>query len=527
MVAETSQLPPRANAANNYARLEQRMSLLAWLQSRLGYDSTSHLLADIKEADEGFNSDGRSYIYVRLESRARKMQELTVEDLQRYDDNIREHLAEMNAGRPQPITLRYFQYLAVLCAEIFLDRYSKSPDALLGSLNAFVGSLNSNRAASEQVDLFERDDLKKLAFWMATGSGKTLLMHINYRQFLHYHCDPLDNILLITPNEGLSQQHLEEMEVSGVPAVRFDLNENSLFSSAPGVVKVTEITKLVMKKKGEGESIPVEALKGNNLVFVDEGHKGSGGEAWREVRDALGESSFTFEYSATFGQALTAARNDALTAEYGKAIAFDYSYRHFYNDGYGKDFHILNLLEDTTGEQTDNLLLANMLSFYEQQLVFDEFGDELSRSYNLERPLWVFVGASVNKTDSQNRSDILTVVRFLHRFLSESGWATEAIARLLEGDSGLIGYYGQDILAGKYNYLHQLGQSAWTIYEDMLVKSLHAPSGGGLSLHDIRGHDGEIGLKAGGSNDYFGLIYIGDTNEFKKLVSEDGSGITV
>ena len=37
---------------------------------------------------------------------------LTLSDLQRYDDNIREHLAAMNEGRPEPITLRYFQYLA-------------------------------------------------------------------------------------------------------------------------------------------------------------------------------------------------------------------------------------------------------------------------------------------------------------------------------------------------------------------------------------------------------------------------------
>ena len=62
---------------------------------------------------------------------------------------------------------------------------------------------------------------------------------------------------------------------------------------------------------------------------MDEGHKGSGGEAWRSVRDALGETGFTFEYSATFGQALTAAGKSDLTVEYGKAIAFDYSYRHF------------------------------------------------------------------------------------------------------------------------------------------------------------------------------------------------------
>ena len=36
-----------------------------------------------------------------------------------------------------------------------------------------------------------------------------------------------------------------------------------------------------------------------------------------------------------------------------------------------------------------------MLSFYEQQLVFANQRGEL-RPYNLEQPLWVFVGSSVN-----------------------------------------------------------------------------------------------------------------------------------
>jgi len=125
---------------------------------------------------------------------------------------------------------------------------------------------------------------------------------------------------------------------------------------------------------------------------VDEGHKGSGGEAWRKYRDALGKTGFTFEYSATFGQALSAARNDPLTAEYGKAIVFDYSYRYFYEDGYGKDFRILNLQDETDEAKTDLLLLGNLLSFYEQQCLFDE-QDEVLRPYNLEKPLWVFVGS--------------------------------------------------------------------------------------------------------------------------------------
>lgn len=520
---------PSSDTPNTYARLEQRMSLLAWLQSRLGYDSTSDLLSDIKEADEGFDSDGRSYIHARLASRAGEMCELTVENLRRYDDNIRNHLAEMNAGRSQPITLRYFQYLAALCAEIFLERYSKAPDALLGSLNDFVSSRNSNLPASERVDLFERADLKKLAFWMATGSGKTLLMHINYRQFLYYNCHPLDNILLITPNEGLSQQHLEEMEASGIPATRFDLNENNLFSNAPNVVKVTEITKLVMEKTGEGESVPVEVFEGNNLIFVDEGHKGSGGDAWRAVRDALGETGFTFEYSATFGQALTAARNDPLTNEYGKAIAFDYSYRHFYNDGYGKDFHIINLRQETTGDHTDELLLANMLSFYEQQLVFGGQSDAL-RLYNLDKPLWIFIGRSVNAVHTergQPQSDVLTVVRFLHRFLTDRSWATRNIGQLLEGQSGLRDEYRYDVFSDKFDHLRQLGTDPTTAYQGILETVLHTPTPGALHLCDISGSDGELGLKVGGSDDYFGVIYIGDTSRFKTLTQNSNTEIVI
>ena len=42
---------------------------------------------------------------------------------------------------------------------------------------------------------------------------------------------------------------------------------------------------------------------------------------------------------------MSGAKQKALIDEYGKATLFDYSYRYFYNDGYGKDYQILNLNE--------------------------------------------------------------------------------------------------------------------------------------------------------------------------------------
>ena len=521
---------PAQSGAANYARLDHRLVMLDWLHDLLGYENTRELLEDVKPAQEGFSPDGRSYVYYRLLSRADRLK-VPPKDLTNYDENIRNHLDTMNAGRTEPITLRYFQYLAALHTEIFLDRYFNSRGAMLHSLNFLVDQRNTGRMPGDPpFGPFAESDLKKLAFWMATGSGKTLIMHLNYRQFLRYNKAPLDNILLITPNEGLSEQHLAELRASGISTARFVPNETGRLKSTAQEIQVIEITKLVSEKRGQGASVPVESFEGNNLIFVDEGHKGSGGEAWRSVREALGETGFTFEYSATFGQALTAARNNQLTAEYGKAIAFDYSYRYFYNDGYGKDFHILNLQQETTEERTDTLLLANLLSFYEQQRIFAEQGEAL-QPYNLEKPLWVFVGSSVNAVYTerkQSRSDVLTVVRFLHRVLSNhGGWAIEAIGRLLEGNSGLVGNDEEDIFADKFHYLRHIETDVAELYKDILNKVLHSTTSGGLHLCDIRGSDGELGLKASGAQNYFGLIYVGDTAAFKRLVETDDTGIAI
>lgn len=396
----------------DYIKLENSLILVAWLNHLLGYDRNIALLKDCKSVSEGFGADGHSFLYHHLIARSSKVA-ISAEKLAEYDENIRRHLEQINRGRSEKITLRYFQYLAALYTEIMMDRLFNDKATLLGELNEFVeerkkaqGWLNKSLEGD-----FSQDDLTKLAYWMATGNGKTLLMHLNYYQFLHYNREPLSNILLITPNEGLSEQHLQELRASGIPCRRFDLNGSDLWGSQQNIVQVIEITKLVEEKRGGGISVPVEAFEGRNLIFVDEGHKGSGGEAWRKHCDALGETGFTLEYSATFGQALSAARNDLLTAEYAKAIIFDYSYKYFYEDGFGKDFSILNLKDETRSDMTDTLLLGNLLSFYEQLWFYEQEREGL-RPYNLEKPLWVFVGSTVNAVyteDKKQRSDVLTV----------------------------------------------------------------------------------------------------------------------
>ena len=501
--------------------LEKRLVLHAWMNGLFGYGSTRELLDDLKWSDEGFDGEGRSGVLYRLRSRSDKLK-ITLDDLERYDSNVRQRLDAINRHRAEPITLRYFQHLAALYTEVFLDRRFSDPGALLADLNRLAGRL-------EEPLAFAEDDLDKLAFWMATGSGKTLLMHLNYLQFLHYNREPLDNVLLITPNEGLTGQHLEELRRSGIPCERFSAGESGLGFASNDVVRIVEITKLKEEKKGGGVSVDVSAFEGRNLILVDEGHKGAAGgddakaaRAWRPLRNRLAEEGFTFEYSATFGQAVQASKSEELATEYGKAILFDYSYRHFYEDGYGKDFRVLNLKRQTD-EYTDLLLLGNLLSFYQQRRYYGERRQDLA-PYNLEPPLWVFVGSSVTK----ERGDVYTVTRFLQRFLKdEGGWSVDTIEKLLNDSTPLRDGDDRDAFAGRFDYLKEKKEKGWEIFEGVLREVFHAGAGGALHVADIKGSDGELGLKVAGAERYFGLIFIGDTSRFKKALGEEIPGAVV
>ncbi len=75
-------------------------------------------------------------------------------------------------------SLKYFQYLAILFSEYYFEKLALSKVQLLQELNGYADDYCAE--ANINAISFEETDLQKLAYWMATGSGKTLLMHINY-----------------------------------------------------------------------------------------------------------------------------------------------------------------------------------------------------------------------------------------------------------------------------------------------------------------------------------------------------------
>lgn len=197
-------------------KFDKRLVLSQWLLSLFEVKSLEELAEGMKDTRlEGLDENNISRFYHFLSGRLFDRKELNKDILLQYDQNIISHSLKMSGRREPAVTWKYFQYLSLLFTEIYLDRYFRDRQSLLQALNAHVSSFNTDKAAQDKVDYYKLDDLKKLAFWNATGSGKTLLMHVNILQYRHYlqahgRERELNRIILLTPNEGLSRQHLQE-----------------------------------------------------------------------------------------------------------------------------------------------------------------------------------------------------------------------------------------------------------------------------------------------------------------------------
>lgn len=524
-------------------------NLLA-LKNRLGEDR-----------HEGIIEDGQSGFFHALQHNLFQMDLIDQQDLRRYDLNIVQHwntiTEQRNKIETAVLNMKYFQYLSLLFTEIYLDWYFNRRQQLLDGLNKEMQAYNDAQAADHRFQPFDADELNKLAFWNATGSGKTLLLHVNIFQYLHYFQKDRkdifpDNIILLTPNEGLSRQHLDELELSGFGFCRlFDKNRSGVFK---GTIQIIDINKLG-DEMGD-KTIATEAFEGNNLVLVDEGHLGvKKAGTWMSHREVLTRGGFAFEYSATFGQAvakgLTVAKAEqelikkkarmlfetanlrrldesqmqqlTLTREekrkaramatreiYAKSILFDYSYKFFYEDGYGKESLILNLKNEDYDRPdiARQYFTACLLSFYQQQFLWHTNRDKLI-DFNIEKPLWVFVGNTVAGEDS----DILNVVRFLAGFLNDEVDTKKWLADLLANTARLLDAKGNNIFHNRFTPLMPF--NADVVYSGILKLLFNTDARQRLKVVNLKRSKGELALRVGDAEP-FGLINIGDDAGFFK-----------
>ena len=532
------------------ASFDDQLVLFRYFLHELKIDSLGALSVKLNSAEyEGFNESGGTYFcdYIVRISKM-KGAAITPEKLRLYDANICRHTRQVGEKRGG-LRWKYFQYVALLFTEIYLDRYFTDAEGFCADLNNWLSTKRTESFGLIDFQPYTVDKLNKLAFMCATGSGKTLIMHMNILQFLHYFKRAkrmnsklsINKVIVLAPNEGMSNQHLEELALSSIPAAMFQKDRG--FTTRRDDVIVIDMNKL--KEEGKIKTVSVDSFEQNNLVLVDEGHRGLSGDVWYDYRTRLSSEGFAFEYSATFKQALNAnaagntqkAKDErALMEEYGKSIIMDYSYKYFYGDGYGKDYRIYNLQGSVDAEHRHLYLVGCLMSFYQQMKLFETKTDEL-REFRIEKPLLVFVGnrvtapvksSGLSQAEKELLTDVEEVLVFLNTFLSNRALSIEHIRAVLNEDTGLIDGSGKELFYRDFQALQDIfGQDMdpAVIFADILRIVFNTDGNADeprLRLENIRQVSGEIGLKVGEYGDYFGVINIGDTSGLLKNCEQKG-----
>lgn len=532
------------------ASFDDQLVLFRYFLHELKIDSLGALSVKLNSAEyEGFNESGGTYFCDYI-ARISKMKgaAITPEKLRLYDANICHHTRQVGEKRGG-LRWKYFQYVALLFTEIYLDRYFTDAEGFCADLNNWLSTKRTESFGLIDFQPYTVDKLNKLAFMCATGSGKTLIMHMNILQFLHYFKRAkrmnsklsINKVIVLAPNEGMSNQHLEELALSSIPAAMFQKDRG--FTTRRDDVIVIDMNKL--KEEGKIKTVSVDSFEQNNLVLVDEGHRGLSGDVWYDYRTRLSSEGFAFEYSATFKQALNAnaagntqkAKDErALMEEYGKSIIMDYSYKYFYGDGYGKDYRIYNLQGSVDAEHRHLYLVGCLMSFYQQMKLFETKTDEL-REFRIEKPLLVFVGnrvtapvksSGLSQAEKELLTDVEEVLVFLNTFLSNRALSIEHIRAVLNEDTGLIDGSGKELFYRDFQALQDIfGQDMdpAVIFADILRIVFNTDGNADeprLRLKNIRQVSGEIGLKVGEYGDYFGVINIGDTSGLLKNCEQKG-----
>lgn len=460
---------------------------------------------------------------------------ITKDKLLEYDSRICSYTKQIGEKRGG-IKWKYFQYVSLLFTEMYLDRYFSDKEAFCAELNEWVQTQRDQSLGAMWLSDYTPEQLNKLAYMCATGSGKTLTMHINILQFLYYlkraqrsgSKMKINKILLVTPNEGMSRQHLEELELSNIKAHIF---EKETFQSVSGDVQIIDINKF--DEVSKVKTVAVDTFERNNLLLVDEAHRGlTSGDVWIRYRRQLAEDGFTFEYSATFKQSLnanaTTAGDRELMEEYGKSIIMDYSYKYFYNDGYGKDYRIYNLQATVEDDSRVTYLTGCLLSFYQQIRYFEEYNKAL-QPFNIEKPLLVFVGNKVTATTSASElSDVQEVLQFIDNFVRHKAKTIKRIDDVINERTGLVTEKGTDVFQSGLDALWDIyGGNKPTpevIYQDVLRYVFNSDSTSDeprLRVEAIKQVQGEIAMRIG-DGEYFGVINIGDTAKLIKQCEENG-----
>ena len=380
-------------------------------------------------------------------------------------------------------------------------------------------------ALLEEYYLSEDDKLpywqfiNRMGFWMATGSGKTLVI-VKIIEILSKLMSreeiPNKEILMLTHRDDLLEQlklHVGEFNTIGDLTINLhelrDYNDIRYFKPRLSARNERDVfyyrsDNLSDERKEKIIDFRSYDNNGNWYILLDEAHKGDKEDSKRQhIYSILARNGFLFNFSATF----TDVRDIATTA-------FNFNLSEFIRKGYGKHIYIVNQETKALGKKDDFtesekqkiVLKALMLLTVIRQME----GKVKKVDHHLyHRPLLMTLVNSVNTEDADLKLFFRELVKIGKKEISATHWQ-EAVDELRAELGANPAYIFEDTLSVRINdaQLEDLKP------EDVLEQVFNSRLAGEIEILARPSDRQELALKLKTSEEPFALIRIGDVSNW-------------
>lgn len=360
--------------------------------------------------------------------------------------------------------------------------------------------------------------INRISFWMATGSGKSLVL-VKLIEQLHALIAqgeiPTCDVLVLTARDDLLEQleaHVKEFN-SRMSGLRIVLQSLKSYPEVKGSFLPTlsqdEITVFTYRSDNLGDEQKERILDFRNYesggrwyVLLDEAHKGDREESKRQhIYSILSRNGFLFNFSATFTDA-----RDKLTT------AYNFNLSEFVRAGYSKHIAVLrqencafSSREDYTDAEKQRIVLKMLLTLACVHRAWQDSRIQTKCAYH--RPLGLVLVHSVNTEDAD-----------LKRFFQE-------LERIGQGEPSVWDQacreLDQEFAQGvSWVFEGECFRPDWSVgsltYRDLLRSVYNADEPGKIEVLIRPSNRHELAFKLKSAAKPFALIKIGDISEWLK-----------
>jgi len=352
--------------------------------------------------------------------------------------------------------------------------------------------------------------INRACFWMATGSGKSLVI-IKTIELIDYLQNqgliPKREIMLLLPREDLIKQFKNEIyeynRLSSKPITLVslkDYEQEKMKYFTPPEIKVFYYRSDLLRNESKENILNYMDYFNNGewYVFLDEAHRGEKENSlFQDYVSVLTKNGFLFNYSATFVDEI-----DYVTT------CYNFNLEKFIKSGYGKNIYLSQSYFTLKEDEDDFSEIEKQKQVLKSLIVFSLI-KKSKRKDTYHDPLLITLVNSINTDES----DLLLFFEKIEEVASGEidknlfEEAKEEILKELKSNKSYV--FGKEKLEFDNSLLENLSK------EELLEYVFNSKNFGKIEI--LEGEKGkEIVLKLETSERPFALIRIGDAKKFQK-----------